>query len=81
MTTTSSRSSSPSSAKYSKKSPSYASTSSCGTTPAPAANPRSEDTISDWVRQRLQIRLQEAFFQREAHVSSKGEGIGTRIDI
>ena len=26
-------------------------------------------------------RLQEAFFEREAHVSSKGQGIGTRIDI
>jgi hypothetical protein len=32
-------------------------------------------------RLRLQARLQEAFFQREAHVSSKGTGIGTRIDI
>ena len=37
-TTTSSRSSSPNSAKYSEKSPSCASTSSCGTTPAPAAH-------------------------------------------
>ena len=49
--------------------------------PGPGGKPKSEDTISNWVRQRLQIRLQEAFFQREAHVSSKGEGIGTRIDI
>ena len=49
--------------------------------PGPGGTPKSEDTISDWVSQRLQARLQEAFFQREAHVSSKGQGIGTRIDI
>jgi hypothetical protein len=34
-----------------------------------------------WEVLRLRARLQEAFFQREAHVSIKGEGIGTRIDI
>jgi hypothetical protein len=49
--------------------------------PGPDGTPKSEDTISDWVRQKLQTRLQEAFFEREAHVSSKGQGIGTRIDI
>ena len=49
--------------------------------PGPGGTPKSEDTISDWVSLRLQARLQEAFFQREAHVSSKGQGIGTRIDI
>jgi hypothetical protein len=49
--------------------------------PGPGGAPKSEDTISDWVSLRLQARLQETFFQREAHVSSKGEGIGTRIDV
>jgi hypothetical protein len=29
----------------------------------------------------LQARLQEAFFRREAHVTSRGQGIGIRIDI
>ena len=49
--------------------------------PGSGGTPKSEDIISDWVCQKLQARLQEAFFEREAHVSSKGQGIGTRIDI
>jgi hypothetical protein len=49
--------------------------------PGPGGTPKSEDTISTWIRNQLQTRLQEAFFKREAHVSSKGQGIGTRIDI
>jgi len=49
--------------------------------PGPDGSPKDEDVISDWVRQKLQARLQNAFFQREAHVASKGRGIGTRIDI
>ena len=40
-----------------------------------------EDTISDWVRRDLQTRLQQAFFKREVHVASRGQGVGTRIDI
>jgi hypothetical protein len=49
--------------------------------PGPRGKPKSEDTISDWVSQKLQATLREAFFRREAHVSSKGQGTGTRIDI
>jgi hypothetical protein len=44
-------------------------------------HPKSEDTVSDFVRRELQAGLREAFFEREPQVAGRGRGIGSRIDI
>ena len=44
--------------------------------------PKSEDDISDWVRDQLKLRLgQASIIYREVQVSRKRQGIGTRIDL
>jgi hypothetical protein len=46
------------------------------------SKPKSEDDISDWVRDQLKTRLGRAsIVDREVQVSRKLQGIGTRIDL
>jgi len=46
------------------------------------SNPKSEDDISDWVRDQLKTRLGRAsMIDREVQVSRRLQGIGTRIDL
>ena len=44
--------------------------------------PKSEDDISDWVRDQLSLRLTQAsIIDREVQVARRRQGIGTRIDL
>lgn len=46
------------------------------------STPKSEDDISDWVRDQLRLRLNPAtVIDREVQVVRKRQGIGTRIDL